>query len=376
MRLSGKWRGKLGATMFLAVVITIAFTTYTSAGRRSGVGCERTLSVDPHQHTTSWHKDSQVTPAHPATRDTEYAHEPLESGFATVQITKVKDVEFADDPEAFFMSILAVNGSLFAAYRTTLSSWETKVIKMDASFAPSANEQGRRIPNTEDARVIEFQGEGWLIDNHFLQPRAMTSLDGRYHVVLKTTELGNDFERGKNWAPFVYQSRLFFVYSLSPLRVLECTMPEGTLRWVHGVSRGSGNPKGLGDMLKRGGTNGIVHDNHVYGIGRETMYENIVCSGAQHANVAQHYPFLWRFHVSLLDSAVPFNETSARSDDIEIRKIEHPFNHGVNDPASLFVHDSALYLTVSSCACACLPEFRTSNAWQRNSVYRVQLKER
>ena len=137
---------------------------------------------------------------------------------------------------------------------------------MDETFTPSVEgAKAREIPNTEDARVIELKGEGWLIDNHFLQPRAMTSLDGRRRVVLNTSKLGENFERGKNWAPFVHQSRLFFVYSLSPLRILECDMPDGVLRWVHDSGE-NGNHPGLGDMLKRGGTNGVVHEDYVYGL--------------------------------------------------------------------------------------------------------------
>ena len=302
-------------------------------------------------------------------------YDTLARAFGKVELTKVQDVVLSDHPEAFFLSVLSVNGTLFASYRTTLSSWDTNVVQMSEKFEP-VKKTTTHIANTEDARAIELNGEGWLIDNHFLQPRAMTTIDGRRRLVLNTSHLGADFDRGKNWAPFVHQSRLFFVYSLSPLRILECDMPDGTLRWAYGVNHATGeNPRDLGAMLMRGGTNGVVYGNYVYGFGRETVYETITCSGMQHPNVAQHYPFLWRFSVSLLDLDAHAADAETQRDDLEIRQIEHPFSNGVNDPASLFTLQGDLYLSVSSCSCACLPEFQSGNAWQHNSIFKVTLRE-
>ncbi len=59
----------------------------------------------------------------------------------------------------------------------------------------------------------------------------MRTLNGRRQIELDRSQLGNAFNRGKNWSPFVYKNNLFFVYSLSPLRVLRCSMPEGKLDW-------------------------------------------------------------------------------------------------------------------------------------------------
>ena len=378
----GRTRGKFGVALVLATIIAFVLLHLVSNGSRSVVDCaERSSAVEttrqePTRVDSMSGAGASVNAVHSTSEghDSGHAYATLKSAFETFEITKVKDIEFGTDPEAFFMSVLPLNGTLFASYRTTLSSWHTKVVKMDGDFTPSASEKVIEIPNTEDARVIELNGEGWLIDNHFLQPRAMTSLDGRRRVVLNTTKLGENFDRGKNWAPFVHQSRLFFVYSLSPLRILECDMPDGILHWVYRSSE-AGDEMGLADMLKRGGTNGVVHQNYVYGVARETVYQNIVCSGSQHSNVAQHYPFLWRFHISLLDSGASRALNQAQIGSVEFRKLIHPFDRGVNDPASLFAHDSSLYVTISSCACACLPEFRAGNEWHRNSVYKLLLRQ-
>ena len=123
-------------------------------------------------------------------------YDTLKKSFATVEIVKVKDIDVNDDPEAYFLSILAINSTLYASYRTTLSSWNTKVVQVSDQFE-ILTQTAKYIPNTEDARVIEVNGVGWLIDNHVLQPRAMTTLDGLRRVVLNTSELGPEFDRGK-----------------------------------------------------------------------------------------------------------------------------------------------------------------------------------
>ena len=360
---------RLKVRLSLLVAVIVMFNV-VAAARLVRLGTEhRGRENDRAQRSEG---DEDVIRMSSQVSNTENVYNILASAFETVELTKVQDVVINDHPEAFFLSVLSINGTIFASYRTTLSSWDSNVVQMNEKFE-LVNGKVTHIPSVEDARAIEFKGEGWLIDNHFLHPRSMTTIDGSRHLVLNTSQLGTNFDRGKNWSPFVHQSRLFFVYSLSPLRVLECEMPEGTLRWAYGVK--DENPNGLADMLKRGGTNGVVHGNYVYGVGRETVYENIVCSGMQHPNVAQHYPFLWRFPISLLDNSAQVADVKTQQGDVEIRQIAHPFAHGVNDPASLFTFERDLYLSVSSCSCACLPEFRSGNTWQRNSIFKVTLRE-
>ena len=325
----------------------------------------------------------EKTPPNPPSRST---YQPLLESFVTLSMTKIADITIGNEAEAFFLAILPLNGTLLGSYRTSLTSWETKVIELGQDFKPLATKNGAlekiRIPETEDGRVFEFDNEGWIVDNHYEhnriyeRNRMMRTLNGRRQIELDTSQLGNAFNRGKNWSPFVFKNNLFFVYSLSPLRVLRCSMPEGKLDWEFKADKE--NQIDIDNMLKRGGTNAVVYGAYVYGIGRETKYENITCKGKIHPKTAQHYPFLWRFPLGVMESTTAGVSQSNAQDEvrmekniIQFREIVHPFLGGVNDPASLFVFNDTLFVTVSSCSCACLPGF--GNSWQNNSVFKIDL---
>jgi hypothetical protein len=307
-------------------------------------------------------------------------YKPLLESFITLKMTKIADITIENETEAFFLTILPVNGTLFGSYRTSLTSWETNVIELGQDFKPLKTKDGivekTRIPKTEDGRVFVFDNEGWIVDNHFEHNRIMRTLNGRRQIELDTSKLGNAFVRGKNWSPFVFENNLFFVYSLSPLRVLRCSIPEGKLEWEFKADKE--NQIDIGNMLKRGGTNAVVYGAYVYGIGRETKYENITCMGKSHLKTAQHYPFLWRFPLKVMRNTTAWISQSKAQDEvrmdnniIQFREIAHPFLSGVNDPASLFVFNETLFVTVSSCSCACLPGF--ANSWQNNAVFKIDL---
>ena len=307
-------------------------------------------------------------------------YQTLLESFVALKMTKIADITVENETEAFFLAILPVNGTLFGSYRTSLTSWETNVIELGQDFKPLTTKNGTvektRIPKTEDGRVFLFDNEGWIVDNHYRQNRIMRTLNGRRQIELDTSKLGNAFARGKNWSPFVFENNLFFVYSLSPLRVLRCSIPEGKLEWEFKADKE--NQIDIGNMLKRGGTNAVVYGAYVYGIGRETKYENITCMGKRHPETPQHYPFLWRFPLEVMRNTTAWISHSNTHDEvrmdnniIQFREIAHPFLSGVNDPASLFVFNETLFVTVSSCSCACLPGF--ANSWQNNAVFKIDL---
>ena len=191
---------------------------------------------------------------------------PLQAAFgSSLHLSKVLDLHVASEL-AFFLAIVPFQSKLFASYRISLSSWETNVVELDATFHPHGKVLS--IPETEDARVIIYDDKIWLIDNHVDFPRKMTSWDNSVRVTLDESRLGASFFRGKNWAPFVYNKNLYFVYSLEPLRILLCIWPDGRLEWVYGQDSKSDTDK----LYVRGGSNAIVFNGHVYGVGRESFY--------------------------------------------------------------------------------------------------------
>ena len=298
-------------------------------------------------------------------------HSILALSFVKLKLEKIVDVQL-DEKEAFFLSILSINGTLLASYRNSLSAYTTSVIQLSDNFVPRA-ETKTTVEGVEDARVFQLDGEGWLVDNHFLNRRVLVSVNGRRRVHLDETSIPN-FVRGKNWSPFTHRGSLYFVYSLKPLRVLSCDLQTGKIRWVYEEPQEVNfRAEQLNEMLIRGGTNAVVHDNFIYGIGRETKYSSIACGGKTHHRVAQHFPLLWRFPLKVIDRNFTIPSTNESRDLVEVQRLDHPFRSGVNDPASLFVHNSTIFLTVSSCSCACLPEFRTDANTQYNTVYKLCL---
>ena len=109
----------------------------------------------------------EKTPPNPPSRST---YQPLLESFVTLSMTKIADITIGNEAEAFFLAILPLNGTLLGSYRTSLTSWETKVIELSLTswetkvielgqdFKPLATKNGAlekiRIPETEDGRVF------------------------------------------------------------------------------------------------------------------------------------------------------------------------------------------------------------------------------
>lgn len=281
-----------------------------------------------------------------------------------MHLSKVLDLHVASEL-AFFLAIVPFQSKLFASYRISLSSWETNVVELDATFHPHGKVLS--IPETEDARVIIYDDKIWLIDNHVDFPRKMTSWDNSVRVTLDESRLGASFFRGKNWAPFVYNKNLYFVYSLEPLRVLLCIWPEGRLEWVYGQDSKSDTDK----LYVRGGSNAIVFNGHVYGVGRESFYiKRQDCKGEEIHDSKQHFPVLWSFPLSVLFKAS--HSVFEKLNPVQIRRFSHTFTRGVNDPTSLFVLESRIYVVISSCSCDCVPEVAHLNENMTNTLYEIK----
>ena len=116
-------------------------------------------------------EEEDAVTINPLAFETDQIYQPLLHSFSTLKLTKVTDVVIKNYPGAFFLAILPVNNTLYGAYRTTLTSWETKVITLDAEFTPILEGKEVNIPSTEDGRVFELNNEGWVVDNHFQHNR-------------------------------------------------------------------------------------------------------------------------------------------------------------------------------------------------------------
>ena len=101
----------------------------------------------------------------------------------------------------------------------------------------------------EDPRLFRYQGNLWIY-GHF---RGSLSRDGgcRHLPVIARMDrldrlipLRTDRMKGmeKNWMPFEYQNRLYFVYEISPHTILECDLSTGECRKVYQTNALKGHP--------------------------------------------------------------------------------------------------------------------------------------
>ena len=308
----------------------------------------------------------RTRPAYQMAQSNPHSVRSIEKAFTTqLALVKVAEVDI-NETEPFFLSIMTHGDSLMGSYRT---SWAhtSRVGYLNDDFQLNV---AYEVPGVEDARTVVFDGTSWLVDNHPDFPRVMVSHDGTRRLTLNESELGVDFQRGKNWSPFVYRGELYFVYSLEPVKILKCEWPEGKLKWVFFDGHIQDATRSGYEYL-RGGTNSLVFGEHLYGVARYSYHvKKKFCKGNEVNSWKEHFPVLW----SLPLEGIFSSEDSLRTDKVrklKIREIKHPFTEGVNDPASLFVWKEEVYVSITSCSCDCFPGATELNDYVRNSIYKI-----
>ena len=95
----------------------------------------------------------------------------LESTFTCLELREIAQLFFPEFPTAFFLTFFPLRDSQYVSFRTSPTSSETVVMKLDEKLQVLG--EVRRLQDVEDARVIEYKGEGWLVDNHYRKPRTL-----------------------------------------------------------------------------------------------------------------------------------------------------------------------------------------------------------
>jgi hypothetical protein len=137
-------------------------------------------------------------------------------------------------------------------------------------------------------------------------------------------------------------------------------MNSGELKWYFRQ-----NKTIFSDEKIRGGTNGMLTNNYIYGVGRISIRGNY--SGCGGYWDTKHFPKLWRIPRA---SFITKDKSTLKT---EILEINLPFPMGVNDPTGLVILDEVLYVTMSSCECTCIHTFDNSNQSQINALYRISV---
>ena len=152
--------------------------------------------------------------------------------------------------------------------------------------------------------------------------------------------------------------KVYFIYSLQPLQILRVDMKSGNLIWYfreRTVQFGQ-------DIRIRGGTNALVLEEYIYGVGRISQFGSFTgCGGTWKSN---HFPILWRISLSSFTAKSKFLRT-------ELHELKSPFISRANDPTSLTVVRQTLFVAMSSCECDCSKNFEKSGQNQNNSLYQI-----
>jgi hypothetical protein len=154
--------------------------------------------------------------------------------FENVTITKIKDVSLFDNSSfvEVALSVAELNGKLYGVCRrmnvsTATSGYESDILlkELDGDFNITSSEY---ICKGEDPRLFIFEDSLYFITWVYNKERRDLDMFLVNAVTKEIVLLENlSFKyNGKNWAPFVYNNELFFIYSLNPFLVLKYEKPN------------------------------------------------------------------------------------------------------------------------------------------------------
>ncbi len=177
-----------------------------------------------------------------------------------------------------------------------------------------------------DPRVVSNGKKAWAIiykNQSGIGDWGATLLD---LVTLKATDItlkSSKIKYGKNWQPFIFKDQLHAVHELNPFRIIRIDETTGVAETVYEsesylpiFSSYDSYP------LARGGSNAIILEGHLVGIGHAT------------SEIFRHHPFIWS-HQKSFGTAITFMDF-----------FYHFTKHGYSliDPTSLFEDEEFLYV--------------------------------
>ena len=188
-----------------------------------------------------------------------------------------------------------------------------------------------------DKRIIGEDPRPFILNNqrYFISQRYINSIEKMEQNIVNcaTGETYryllnfDNFNYGKNWAPFVYNDSLFLIHCFDPFTII---YNNNVL-----IKIDTGLEKCKSDNFTgyRGGTNGIHYKHYIFGIGHFTpCYDD-------------HTPFLW---------VIDTHKTT-----LEIAKISsYKAIFSLADPTSLWIEDNTIYCSI----------FESSLGWFKNNV--------
>ena len=202
-------------------------------------------------------------------------------------IMRSKQIFLPDCPDAYNPSLLQIDDKFLLIFRYTPNQaidWISCIgaVWLDDQFDPVSKPQllttrcsySRTESQSEDPRVFFYRGRIFIIFNDNINIVNPSVIERRDMYIVELFMLGERFSLSsslklvhqekyntqwwqKNWAPFEWNDKLFFIYSIRPHRIISPNLMDGQcyfsyettadIRWNWGELRGSSPPLDLGD---------------------------------------------------------------------------------------------------------------------------------
>lgn len=186
-------------------------------------------------------------------------------------LVQLKPILHSKDRRYCSFSIIESPNSYRSISRVITSDGDTSAQWL--TFDKLGNQLGEEVSlcNGDDVRIFSFKGDNWVytyrFDSRNTIPIITNVRTGRTTLMWSQTLKDN----GKNWTFYEYQSELYMIYTFQPLIICKVNPISGEYTIVHSVDNIIDFPfhhhTKIGPL--RGGTDGIVDGDFVFGIGHE-----------------------------------------------------------------------------------------------------------
>uniref|UniRef100_A0A6C0KST1 Uncharacterized protein n=1 Tax=viral metagenome TaxID=1070528 RepID=A0A6C0KST1_9ZZZZ len=221
----------------------------------------------------------------------------------------VKEIIYNRDTNKFivFVSYYSLNEPIY------------RVIENNDHFNSYIEFNGKRVIG-EDPRPFILNNQKTFISQRFVdgihtmnQNIVNYESGNSYKYIVKI----NNFNYGKNWTPFVVNNNLFFIHCFDPFTLIHNN--EVIIKIATNLE------KCVSDNFTsyRGGTNGLVYNNYIFGIGHFTPCFD------------DHRPFLW---------VIDLNKNTFELGQISDYKNKQIYSLG--DPTSLWIENRDIYCSI------------------------------
>lgn len=140
------------------------------------------------------------------------------------------------------------------------------------------------ICNGNDPRAIASKKNVFILSQGALHSNIIYNLTIFPEMKTIPIQLGNGVKIGKNWQPFIKNETLFLIDSIAPFTINKVDINTGIVSLYKEIETDFSLKTNHDNYtIFRGGTNGVVIENSIYGWGHATTHPH------------SHIPFIWEY---------------------------------------------------------------------------------